>query len=488
MSVQWVHTLFTIFVSAKDEKDMVLPQEFTAYTRALMGNALYEKLLAALEQEPPVSLRLNPFKTKNGEVEVCNADEGVAWTDYGYYLSGRPNFTFDPLFHAGAYYVQEASSMFVAWIVKQLVHSPITMLDLCAAPGGKSTALRSVLPQGSLLFCNEPITQRASILAENVQKFGHPDMVVSSNFAADYRKSGLQFDAILADVPCSGEGMFRKDAGAIAEWSETNVEHCWRLQREIIADIWPCLKPGGLLIYSTCTFNDKENERNVEWITQEFDADFDLPPIPAAWNITGSIGSDIPACRFIPGISKGEGLFLCVLRKRYEHGMVHDERKKRSSKSMTTKVSLPEMPQWLNADLAFDTRQINGNIHAIPSQWTSMFDKASATLRIVHAGVALATPKGKDLVPHPALAHSIALNSSAFCKCELDYASAIAFLRREAITLHADTPRGYVLVTHQGMPLGFVKNIGNRANNLYPQEWRIKSTHIPQPQQIIKLK
>ena len=146
------------------------------------------------------------------------------------------------------------------------------------------------------------------------------------------------------------------------------------------------------------------------------------------------------------------------------------------------------MPHWLNADLAFDTRQINGNIHAIPSQWTNLFDKASTALRIVHAGVALATPKGKDLVPHPALAHSIALNSSAFCKCELDYASAIAFLRREAITLHADTPRGYVLVTHQGMPLGFVKNIGNRANNLYPQEWRIKSTHIPQPQQIIKLK
>ena len=161
--MQCVHTVFIKFVSAKDEKDMVLPQEFTAYTRALMGNALYEKLLVALEQEPPVSLRLNPFKTKNGEVEVCNVDESVAWTDYGYYLSGRPNFTFDPLFHAGAYYVQEASSMFVAWIVKQLVHSPITMLDLCAAPGGKSTALRSVLPQGSLLFCNEPITQRASI-------------------------------------------------------------------------------------------------------------------------------------------------------------------------------------------------------------------------------------------------------------------------------------------------------------------------------------
>lgn len=467
---------------------MVLPQEFTTYTRALMGDELYEKLHAALEQDPPVSIRLNPFKTINGETEVCNVDEGVAWSDNGYYLSGRPNFTFDPLFHAGAYYVQEASSMFVAWIVKQLIHSPITMLDLCAAPGGKSTALRSILPQGSLLFCNEPITQRASILAENVQKFGHPDMVVTSNFASDYRKSGLQFDTILADVPCSGEGMFRKDVGAIAEWSETNVEHCWRLQREIIADIWPCLKPGGLLIYSTCTFNDKENERNVEWIAQELGAIPDLPPIPSAWNITGSIGSELPACRFIPGVSKGEGLFLCVLRKSLEQDIAHEEKRKRPQKSMAQKNKLPEMPQWLNDNFAFETCQINGNIHAIPSEWTSLFDKASTALRIVHAGVALATPKGKDLVPHPALAHSIALNTDAFCKCELDYDSAIAFLRREAITLTPETPRGYVLVTYQGMPLGFVKNIGNRANNLYPQEWRIKSTHIPQPQQIIKLR
>ena len=467
---------------------MVLPQEFTTYTRALMGDELYEKLHAALDQEPPVSLRLNPFKTINGETEVCNVDECVAWSDNDYYLLGRPNFTFDPLFHAGAYYVQEASSMFVAWIVKQLIHSPITMLDLCAAPGGKSTALRSVLPQGSLLFCNEPITQRASILAENVQKFGHPDMVVTSNFAADYRKSGLQFDAILADVPCSGEGMFRKDAGAIAEWSETNVELCWRLQREIIADIWPCLKPGGLLIYSTCTFNDKENERNVEWIAQELGAIHDLPPIPSEWNITRSIGSGLPACRFIPGVSKGEGLFLCVLRKSLEDDIAHEEKRKRTQKSMAQKNKLPEMPPWLNDNFAFETRQINSNIHAIPSQWTSLLDKASTALRIVHAGVALATPKGKDLVPHPALAHSIALNTNAFCKCELDYDSAIAFLRREAITLTPETPRGYVLVTYQGMPLGFVKNIGNRANNLYPQEWRIKSTHIPQPQQIIKLK
>ena len=467
---------------------MVLPQEFTTYTRALMGDELYEKLHVALEQDPPVSIRLNPFKTINGETEVYNVDEGVTWSDNGYYLSERPNFTFDPLFHAGAYYVQEASSMFVAWIVKQLIHSPITMLDLCAAPGGKSTALRSVLPQGSLLFCNEPITQRASILAENVQKYGHPDMVVTSNFAADYRKSGLQFDAILADVPCSGEGMFRKDVGAIAEWSMSNVDHCWRLQREIIADIWPCLKPGGLLIYSTCTFNDKENERNVEWIAQELGAIPDLPPIPSAWNITGSICSELPACRFIPGVSKGEGLFLCVLRKSLEQDIAHEEKRKRPQKSMAQKNKLPEMPQWLNDNFAFETCQINGNIHAIPSQWTSLFEKASTALRIVHAGVALATPKGKDLVPHPALAHSIALNTNAFNKCELDYDSAIAFLRREAITLTPETPRGYVLVTYQGMPLGFVKNIGNRANNLYPQEWRIKSTHIPQPQQIIKLR
>lgn len=467
---------------------MVLPQDFITYTRALMGSERYDKMASALLEEPPVSLRLNPFKTLSGITEVCNADGQVPWASNGFYLSGRPNFTFDPLFHAGTYYVQEASSMFVAWIVSQLVHIPITMLDLCAAPGGKSTALRSVLPKGSLLFCNEPMPQRSNILAENVQKFGHPDMVVTNNFAADYRKSGLQFDVILADVPCSGEGMFRKDAGAIAEWSEANVEHCWRLQREIISDIWPCLKPGGLLIYSTCTFNDKENERNVEWIEQEFGADFDLPPIPYEWNITGSIGSDIPACRFIPGLSKGEGLFLCVLRKRHEHHLSREERIKRPSKNLPTKPKMPDIPQWLKADYDCSIRLINSNIYAIHNQWVSVFDKACEALRIVHAGVGLATSKGKDLIPHPALALSIALADGAFTQCELDYSSAIAFLRREAIALPNETPRGYILVTHKDMPLGFVKNIGNRANNLYPQEWRIKSTHIPQPQQIIKLK
>ena len=466
---------------------MVLPHDFTAYTRPLLGDELYEKLLAALSEEPPVSIRLNPFKTLNGKVEVCNALGHVAWNDEGCYLSARPNFTFDPLFHAGAYYVQEASSMFVSWIVRQMVHSPITMLDLCAAPGGKSTALRAALPQGSLLFCNEPIGQRASVLAENMQKFGHPDVVATNNLAADYRKSGLQFDAILADVPCSGEGMFRKDAGAVAEWSTANVEHCWRLQREIIAEIWPCLKPGGLLIYSTCTFNDKENERNVEWIVQELGADPDLPPLPSAWNIMPSINSDIPACRFIPGITKGEGLFLCVLRKRFEQN-AHEANKKAARKGTNQKAVLPEMPQWLKANTDFDTRQINGYLHAIPCSWTSLFDKASAALRIIHAGIGVAQPKGKGLVPHPSLAHSIALAPDAFCKCELDYASAIAFLRREAVALPAETPRGHVLVAYQGMPLGFVKNIGNRANNLYPQEWRIKSTHIQQPQQIIMLR
>ena len=247
------------------------------------------------------------------------------------------------------------------------------------------------------------------------------------------------------------------------------------------------MKPGGLLIYSTCTFNDKENERNVEWIVQELGADPDLPPLPSAWNIMPSINSDIPACRFFPGITKGEGLFLCVLRKRFEQN-AHEANKKAARKGTNQKAVLPEMPQWLKANTDFDTRQINGYLHAIPCSWTSLFDKASAALRIIHAGIGVAQPKGKDLVPHPSLAHSIALAPDAFCKCELDYASAIAFLRREAVALPAETPRGHVLVAYQGMPLGFVKNIGNRANNLYPQEWRIKSTHIQQPQQIIMLR
>ena len=300
-----------------------LPVLFTEYTRQLMGEERFERYMHSFEEDIPVSIRLNPKKglAVSGErLEVIDG-EPVPWCRNGYFLKKRPNFTMDPLLHAGCYYVQEAASMFLDEVLRQkIVNSKLSnskCLDLCAAPGGKSTLLRAALPEDCVLYSNEPVRNRFNILSENVQKWGYPNHVVTNAYPKDYRKSKQRFDVILCDVPCSGEGMFRKDPATIREWSPQNVEKCWRLQRDIVADIWPCLNPGGLFIYSTCTFNTKENEENIRWILETYDAEVLPVSTRPEWNITGSLleGFNEPVYRFIPGISRGEGLFLCALRK-----------------------------------------------------------------------------------------------------------------------------------------------------------------------------
>lgn len=374
-----------------------------------MGEARFNRYMEAFNEEAPTSIRFNP-RYHTG----ARPQHAVPWCEEGFYLEGRPPFTFDPLFHAGCYYVQEAASMFVCHVLRQFVLEPVAMLDLCAAPGGKSTAARSILPEGSLLVSNEPITSRAQILLENITKWGWPDCIVTNNYPRDYRKAKAMFDVILCDVPCSGEGMFRKDPATISEWSLQNVEKCWRLQREIVADAWECLKSGGLLIYSTCTFNTKENEENVRWIMDTYEAEALEIPTQPEWGITGSLLPDFnaPVYRFIPGITKSEGLFLCALRKK---GECEHSPKNYQLSTINSKLKV------LSPDL----------------------------------------PKGY----HP--------------RIDLSYPDALKYLRGEALTLPADTPRSIVTVTYKGIPLGPVKNIGNRANNLYPKPWRIKTTHLP---------
>ncbi len=374
-----------------------------------MGEARFNRFLEAFNEDAPVSIRVNPR-----HLTKCQTLCEVPWCQEGFYLEGRPQFTFDPLFHAGCYYVQEASSMFVTHVLRQLVKEPVEMLDLCAAPGGKSTAARAVLPEGSTLISNEPIPNRAQILLENITKWGWPDCTVTNNYPRDFRKAKLKFDVILCDVPCSGEGMFRKDPETIREWSPQNVEKCWRLQREIVADAWECLNPGGILIYSTCTYNTKENEENVQWIMETYDAEILAVPTQPEWNITGSLleGFEAPVYRFIPGFTRGEGLFMAVLKNRGERREVRGKRN--------------------------DLRQAQG-------------------LRILS----------------PLTSHLSPLTT------DLSYPDALRYLRGEALVLPADTPRGLVTVTYKGFPLGPAKNIGNRANNLYPKPWRIKTTHLP---------
>lgn len=473
---------------------MILPSHFEDYTRQLMGPSLYEKLIEGLQQDASASIRLNPFKPLKTTQEqdhnaAINSASRVPWCANGLILPTRPNFTFDPLLHAGLYYVQESSSMFISEVLRQLVHEPVVMLDLCAAPGGKTTATRAALPSGSLLFTNEPMKLRASILSENIQKFGHSDVIVTNNYPKDYRKAGQLFDVILADVPCSGEGMFRKDANAIDEWSPQNVEKCTALQRSIIEDIWPCLREGGLLVYSTCTFNAHENEENVEWIAQNLGADFVEIETQEEWNITGSLVNSRPVYRFIPGLTSGEGLFMAVLRKHGNSANVLSEacasvtketarkRHKGKERQASPSADIAKTATWLQGN--FTIMEEKGSIRAIPTWWTPVYNRIKSSLYVIHAGITIGNIKGRDIIPDTSLALSTMLNTAAFPHAELSYTDALNYLRKEAITVNSSIPTGFVIVTYRDQPLGFVKNIGNRANNLYPQEWKIKTSHLP---------
>ena len=462
---------------------MNLPQSFVERTRQLLGDEQYPLFEQALGTEVPVSIRPNRMKCS-----LPVAGEPVPWAPSGVYLEKRPTFTFDPLFHAGCYYVQEASSMFVERVLREYVQEPVVMLDLCAAPGGKSTLCRSALPEGSLLVANEVMRNRSQILAENLMKWGHPEVVVTNNDPADFTDLTHLFDVILTDVPCSGEGMFRKDQVAVDEWSLENVDICWQRQRRILSDIWPALKPGGLLIYSTCTFNREEDEDNVAWIARELGADMLEVPVEEAWGITGNlIGDSFPVYRFLPHKVKGEGFFLAVLRKHageVETVEPRAEKKKKGGKDVKGKapqLSVPkEAKDWLQIPGDYQLT-INGtNVQAFPKSHETVYTLLQQYVKVIHAGITLGEMKGKDLIPHHSLAMSTALANDAFPKAEVNYEQAIAYLRKESLVLDTCVPRGYVLLTYQNIPLGFMKNIGNRANNLYPQEWRIRSGYLPE--------
>ena len=457
---------------------MTLPAPFEQSMRQLLGDD-YEAFREALLGDAAISIRLNRSK--------CAATptyEPVAWGTDAYYLHERPAFTFDPLLHAGCYYVQEASSMFVEQAVKQHLSHARVALDLCAAPGGKSTLLRSLLPDECVLVSNEVMRPRAQVLAENITKWGHPRCIVSSNYPADFTPLGELFDLILVDAPCSGEGMFRKDEVAVAEWSPENVKVCWQRQRDILTDIWPTLRPGGLLIYSTCTFNTQEDEENVRWMTDELGAE--LLPIATAesWGITPSLVPDVAhAYRFLPGRTRGEGFFLSALRKPGAATAPQPLAEPKSSKKGKSKQPIAAVPAeckgWI-ADNTYTYKVIGTDVVAMPTDMTPLHAMLSAQLYLLKAGVTVAELKGRDAIPSHALAMSTMLAPSAFARCELTYADALRYLHREAITLPAEAPRGFVLVTYCDIPLGFVKNLGNRANNLYPNEWRIRSSHFPE--------
>lgn len=412
---------------------MQLPQEFIDYTSTLFGAELWQNFLQAFSAAPPVSIRYNPWKY-DGETIFANAVP-VPWCKHAFWLKSRPDFTLDPLFHAGVYYVQEAGSLFLDYVLRQFISEPVLALDLCAAPGGKSTLMRAALPQGSMLVSNEPDRRRSNILLENMLKQGHPDVLVTHNYAHDFAQTNWTFDLILADVPCSGEGLFRKDNDAVSEWSLQNVHFCQQRQRRILQDIWGCLRKGGVLIYSTCTFNTHENEENVRFIMEELDAEILPISVKPEWKICGSLleGWNYPVYRFIPGITQSEGLFMAVLRKKSKN-----------------------------------------SAHAILPASARKHAKAHRLIHLLSDGNPLAEQKGKELIPTAAQALSLNYPRN-YPQAELTLEQARKYLHRESFALPTSTPKGFVMVTYKTHPLGFMKNLGERANNLYPKNWAIRN-------------
>jgi len=415
------------------------------------------------------SIRINPFKSLgSSKVLPFGEDLGgaVPWTAYGYYLASRPSFTFDPLFHAGCYYVQEASSMFLEQAIKQTVDlsQPLRVLDLCAAPGGKSTHLLSLISNESLLVSNEVIRARANILNDNISKWGCSNVVVTNNDPRDFQRLENYFDVIVVDAPCSGSGLFRRDPETIEEWSEQNVALCSQRQQRILADVLPALKKGGVLIYSTCSYSDQEDEEICEWLRKELIINNEELIISPDWYITQSNGG----YRFWPDKIKGEGFFIACFRK--SDG---NDEEVYLPKVKAEKFSNQEM-EILNKNVNTDGISFLRNreiIYAVPGKLLAAVNFLSSKLYVTNYGTKVGEIIRDKLVPDHALALSNIV-SDKIQRLELGYEQAIQYLKKKELNLQTDK-KGWNLVTDEGYPLGWVNILPNRINNYYPKELRI---------------
>ena len=447
-------------------------ETFKKYLEEAIGPEKALVAFSAFDAPASVSIRLNPFK------KGCSPQgRPVPWSMYGVMLDDRPSFTLDPFFHAGAYYVQDSSSMFVGHVFRDLLAGisrpesrPLRVLDLCAAPGGKTTdlaaSLREACGDDFILVANEVMKARVGVLADNVALWGDPNVVVTSDDPRAFASLSGYFDIILADVPCSGEGMFRKDEQALMQWSEDNVNLCEARQRRIMADVWPSLAPGGYLIYSTCTFNRYENDGNVMWMAENLGAEVLPHSVQEPDVLMTGCGYSL-----VPGFVEGEGQYCAALRKTSES--VFDEvRSSRRNERAQKPAPLPEgLDRLFRIKMEFALR--GDTVTAVPSVISQDVSLLRSCLHVIAAGCAVGTLKGKILVPDADMALSIMLADDAFPCVETDRQTALAYLHRDAIVL-PDAPKGYVLVCHGGLPVGFVKNLGNRCNSLHPQSRRIR--------------
>ncbi len=426
------------------------------------------KFTSVHEEKSPISIRINPKKNNH----IYNLSNQVNWCEYGYYLEQRPSFTLDPLLHAGCYYVQEASSMAISLVFKQYIQQePLKILDMCAAPGGKSTLAATYMPEGSFLVSNEVIKSRVKILEENIIKWSDERIIVTNNDPKDFEKLGEYFDLIIVDAPCSGSGLFRKDHDAINEWSEANVNICSGRQQRILDSAVKALKPGGFIIYSTCSYSEQENEEITDWMVEQQQL-ISMPlEIKENWKITSiETNNKNYGYRFWPYQLTGEGFYLSVFKK---------------AERELQKIYLKESPKWtVIKNKAFEKLtdfislgdeygyiKINDEYIAVPYKDLTDLGILADKLYIKKAGITLGKIMGKDFIPDHALALSSLLPKTVPC-IELDLDTALDYLRKNNIYIPAEQ-LGWNIVTYQQKPLGWIKAMKDRTNNYYPKEWRI---------------
>jgi 16S rRNA C967 or C1407 C5-methylase (RsmB/RsmF family)/NOL1/NOP2/fmu family ribosome biogenesis protein len=415
------------------------------------------------------SIRANPVKWREDVLPFLLAGS-VPWTAFGYYLDKRPSFTFDPFFHAGCYYVQEASSMFLEQAVRQtsVDRRPVKALDLCAAPGGKSTHLQSLLPAGSLLVSNEVIKARAGVLKQNMIKWGSANVVVTNNDPQHFARLEGFFDLMVVDAPCSGSGLFRRDEEAMNEWSPDAVQLCSGRQQRILSDALPALAEGGVLVYSTCSYSPLEDESIADWLVSEWGLEPLRLTIEESWGIVETMSAEhaAPGYRFYPDQVKGEGFYLACFRK------IAAANSPRLKTARADKLSLKEagaLSPWVNgAGLQFHKH--NGRLLAIPEALEESLAVLQANLYIQYAGTDIGELMRDKLIPDHALALSPLL-AEGVIRTELTADEAVRYLQRQDI--YPDTERGWQVVCFNGFPLGWINALGNRVNNYYPKGLRI---------------
>ena len=431
----------------------------------------FEKIHASGEQI--TSIRINPFKVSESEASPFGGglEGAVPWSQYGYYLSKRPSFTFDPLFHAGCYYVQEASSMFLEQALKQTVDlsKPLKVLDLSAAPGGKSTHIQSLICKESLLVSNEVIRSRANVLKDNIIKWGCENVMVTNNDPRDFARLENYFDVIVVDAPCSGSGLFRREPDAIEEWSLNNVQLCSQRQQRIIADVWPALKKDGILIYSTCSYSKEEDEDILDWMRKELSVDSCPLTVPPEWGIVSvKVNDEDFGYRFWPDKVRGEGFFLACVRKTDGDDAPALKIKKKPEQATKNEIAIIE--KWVKPSTNCFIKYLN-TVYAWPAHLANDFSGLLNQLRVIYSGTIVGEMMRDKLIPDHALAMSPMINEHVETTF-LNYEQAIEYLKRKEMKIEIQD-KGWRLVNYEGHSLGWINVLPNRINNYYPKELRI---------------